>query len=216
MIGWNIGRKTSTLLKPVKDGIGPENPILCQTLGICSALAVTGYIDTAIVMGTALIFVASISSFMVSLLRNLIPERVRLIAQMLIISVLVIIVHLYLRAYWYNMSQALGPYVGLIITNCLILGRCEGYAMRNPPIRSFLDGLGSACGYALVLLAIAVIREPLGHGTIFGIQIFPENYPQNLIVSSAPGAFIAMGIIVWIVRAIYPVPESLQHPEATK
>ncbi len=200
--------------KIVKDGITTENPILRHTLGICSALAVTGFIDTAMVMGIALIFVASMSSFLVSLLRNVIPDRIRLIAQMLLISVLVIIVHLYLRAFWFDMSKALGPYVGLIITNCLILGRCESYAIRNKPIPSLLDGFGSALGYALVLLAIAMIREPLGQGTILGIAILPETYLKNLFVSSAPGAFLVMGIIAWIVRSIWPEEEPVQYPEA--
>ena len=118
----------SEALKPVKDGVGVENPILRYTLGICSALAVTGRVSTTLVMGAALLFVGSLSSLLVSLMRSVIPHRVRLIAQMLVISMLVIIVHLFLRAYYFDMSKALGPYVGLIITNCIILGRCEAYA----------------------------------------------------------------------------------------
>ncbi len=212
LLGKGLGK--ALIVKPVKDGILTENPILRHTLGICSALAVTGFVDTAIVMGIALLFVASISSLAVSFLRNIIPARVRLIAQMLIISVLVIIVHLYLRAFWFNMSQALGPYVGLIITNCLILGRCESYAMRNKPLTSFLDGFGSALGYALVLLAIALIREPLGHGSLLGFNIMGKKYILNLFVGAAPGAFLVMGIIAWIVRAVFPEEEEIQHPEA--
>lgn len=202
------------LAKPVKDGIGCQNPILCHSLGICSALAVTGYVSTTLVMGCALLFVASLSTLAVSLLRKVTPFRVRLMVQMLIISTLVILVHLFLRAYFFDMSRALGPYVGLIITNCLILGRCEGYAMRNGPVVSFLDGLGSAAGYALVLLAISVIREPLGHGTLLGYSVVPAGFMPAMLVGSAPGAFLAMGIVVWLVRAAWPETEPTQHPEA--
>ncbi len=168
MANCSIGCTCNKLIKPVSNGIGSENPVLCHALGVCSALAVTGFVSTTLVMGGALLFVASMSTLAVSLLRNVIPHRVRLIAQMLIISMLVILVHLFLKAYFYDMSRALGPYVGLIITNCLILGRCESYAVRNTPVMSFLDGLGSAIGYALVLLVISLIREPLGNGTLLG------------------------------------------------
>lgn len=205
----------SNLAKPVKDGIGVENPVLRHTLGVCSALAVTGFVDTTLVMCAALLFVASISSLLVSLLRNIIPHRVRLIAEMLVISMLVIIVHLYLRAYWFDMSKALGPYVGLIITNCLILGRCEAYAMRNNPLMSFLDGLGSAAGYGLVLLAIALVREPLGSGTLLGMRVMPGSFLPMQLIAAAPGAFLAMGIVVWIVRSFWPEVEPTEpHPEA--
>jgi Na+-transporting NADH:ubiquinone oxidoreductase subunit D len=165
-------------------------------------------------MGAALLFVASMSSLAVSLLRNITPHRVRLIVQMLVIATLVGLVYQFLRAYWFEMSKALGAYVALIITNCLILGRCEGYAMRNGPLRSALDGLGSATGYALVLLAIALIREPLGNGTLLGYHVLPESYPAARLVGSAPGAFLAMGIVVWVVRAIWPQEGPTEHPEA--
>ena len=206
--------RTENLARPVREGIGSQNPVLCHSLGICSALAVTGYVATTLVMDCAILFVASLSTLAVSLMRDVIPDRVRLIVQMLIISTLVIVVHLFLRAYFFDMSKALGPYVGLIITNCLILGRCEAYAMRNRPLMSFLDGLGSAAGYALVLLAIALVREPLGHGTLLGIRVMPENFMPVMLVSAAPGAFLAMGIIIWIVRSIWRQPESPMHPEA--
>ena len=202
------------LIQPVKDGIGCRNPILCQSLGICSALAVTGYVSTTLVMGAALLFVASLSTLSVSLLRNVTPHRVRLIVQMLIISMLVIVVHLFLRAWWFDMSKALGPYVGLIITNCLILGRCEGYAMRNGPVMSFLDGLGSAAGYALVLLTISVIREPLGNGTFLGYNIMGQSFLPVRLIGAAPGAFLAMGIVVWVVSAVWPGLQAAEHPEA--
>jgi len=203
-----------SLLKPVTDGITCDNPVLCQALGICSALAVTGFVSTTAVMGIALLFVASLSCFVVSLLRNVTPHRVRLIVEMLVISVLVIVVHLFLQAYWYDMSSALGPYVALIITNCLILGRCEAFALRNGPVRSALDGFGSAMGYALVLLAISLIREPLGHGTVLGVQVMPEAWLPMHLVSGPPGAFLAMGLVVWLVRTIWPEEEPTEHPEA--
>ena len=208
------GTCVSRLAQPVKEGVTTQNPILCQALGVCSALAVTGYVSTTLVMGAALLFVASLSTLSIALLRNTIPHRVRLIVQMLVISTLVIIVHLYLRAFHFDMSKALGPYVGLIITNCLILGRCESYAMRNGPLMSFFDGLGSAAGYALVLLAIALIREPLGSGTLLGLRVLPESFKPAMLFKAAPGAFVTMGAVVWIVRAIWPQEESSEHPEA--
>lgn len=211
----STGNCTSDLLAPVRDGVGVENPILRYTLGVCSALAVTGRVSTTVVMGAALLFVASLSSLMVSWMRTIIPHRVRLIAQMLVISMLVIIVHLYLRAYFFDMSQALGPYVGLIITNCIILGRCEAYAMRNGPVMSALDGFGSALGYALVLLVISLIREPLGNGTLFGFSVTPAGFESVQLIAAAPGAFLAMGIVVWVVRSVWPsVDPTEQHPEA--
>ena len=209
-----VGCGNSELMKPVKEAIGSHNPILRQVLGICSALAVTGYVSTTVVMCLALIFVCATSTMVISMLRNLVPHRVRLIVQMLVVSTLVMLVHQYLRAYHFDMSQALGPYVGLIITNCIILGRCEGYAMRNGPVLAFIDGFGNAAGYALVLLAIAVIREPLGSGTLCGIPVTPQSFSPALLAKAAPGAFLAMGVVVWIVRAIWPDAEQTsEHPE---
>ncbi|MBT3378597.1 MAG: NADH:ubiquinone reductase (Na(+)-transporting) subunit D [Lentisphaerae bacterium] len=215
MAGCTTGKcSPGDLAKPVKDGIASQNPVLIQALGICSALAVTSFVSTTLVMGAALLFVSAFSTLAISLLRKAVPHRVRLIVQMLVISTLVILVHLYLRAYWFDMSKALGPYVGLIITNCLILGRCEGYAMRNGPLLSFLDGLGNAAGYALVLLAIALIREPLGHGTLLGMSVVPSTFKPAMLVASAPGAFLCMGLVVWVVRSIWPEEEPTEHPEA--
>ncbi|MBN1673782.1 MAG: NADH:ubiquinone reductase (Na(+)-transporting) subunit D [Kiritimatiellae bacterium] len=208
------GCRLRGLGKPLKDGICTENPVLAHALGICSALAVTAYVATTLVMGAALLFVASLSSLAVASLRNVTPRRVRLIVQMLIVSTLVIFVHLFLRAYFYDMSKALGPYVGLIITNCLILGRCEAYATRNRPHMAFLDGLGAAAGYALVLLAISLIREPLGSGTLLGCRVMPAAFMPAMLLRAAPGAFLSMGIVVWIVRAVWPKKEPPAHPEA--
>jgi Na+-transporting NADH:ubiquinone oxidoreductase subunit D len=200
---------------PLKDGIGRNNPVLCQALGICSALAVTTMVSTALVMGGALLVVASLSSLAVSLLRNLIPHRMRLIAQMLVISTLVIVVHLFLRAHYYDMSRALGPYVGLIITNCLILGRTESCALRRRPHIAVLDGFGNALGYAIVLVAIALVREPLGMGTLLGVPVMGANYLPALLISAPPGAFLVAAVVVWIVRGRFPQTDpTLQHPEA--
>ena len=196
-----------------QEGVGRRNPILAQTLGICSALAVTGTLDTTFVMCAALLFVSGASTFLVSLMRNVTPHRIRLIVQMLVISVMVILVHQYLRAFHNEMSRALGPYVGLIITNCILLGRCEAFAMSNGPLRSLMDGLGSAAGYGLVLVAVALIREPLGHGTLLNARIMPEWFRPALLLSAAPGAFLAMGTIVWVVRAIRPRSDETTHPE---
>ena len=209
------GGLRSQIGEPVKEGIGKQNPILRQALGICSALAVTGLVSTTLVMDAALLFVAGFSCLIVSLIRNAIPHRVRLIVQMLVISALVSVVHLYLQAYHYPMSQALGPYIPLIVTNCILLGRTEGYSMRNGPIASFFDGVGNAIGYALVLLLIALIREPVGFGTLLGYQVLPANYDPLTLLSMAPGAFLAMGVVVWIVRAIWPEEPATEHPEAT-
>jgi Na+-transporting NADH:ubiquinone oxidoreductase subunit D len=209
------GSPQNAILEPAKEGIGKQNPILVQALGICSALAVTGMVSTTLVMDAALLFVAGFSCLIISLVRNTIPHRVRLIAQMLVISTLVTFVYLYLQAFHFDMSKSLGPYIPLIVTNCILLGRTEGYAMRNGPIASFFDGVGNAIGYALVLLLIALIREPLGSGTILGHQVLPSSYEPMMLLKSAPGAFLAMGVVVWIVRAIWPEEPITEHPEAT-
>jgi Na+-transporting NADH:ubiquinone oxidoreductase subunit D len=202
------GCGTKAWLRPVKDGVGTDNPVLRHALGICSALAVTGFVSTTLVMGASLLFVASMSCLLVSLARKMIPHQVRLIAQMLIVSTLVIVVHLYLQAYHFDMSRALGPYVGLIITNCLILGRTEAYAIRNRPLASFLDGFGSALGYALVLLFISIIRESLGKGTLLGLPVMPEGFMPMMLLSAAPGAFFVLGVVAWLVRGICGNPEA--------
>jgi len=191
-------------LEPLKRGLFAENPLLVQVLGVCSALAVTSRLDTTLVMCTSLLFVATLSSFMISLLRNYTPRRARMIAYMLVIATFVILVDQYLKAYHFKLSQALGPYVGLIITNCIVMGRCEVFASRNPPLASVFDGLSNAAGYGLVLLCIALVREPLGAGTILGMRVMPESYDPCQLMSLAPGAFFTMGVLVWIVRSKYP------------
>jgi Na+-transporting NADH:ubiquinone oxidoreductase subunit D len=157
-------------------------------------------------MCISLLFVTMASTFLVSLLRDITPFRVRMIMQMLIISTFVILVDLFLQAFAWNTSKRLSIYVTLIITNCIIMGRCEAYAMKNSPIMSAMDGLGASLGYSLVLLAIAFIREPLGHGTFCGFRVLPEG-ATIAVVGSEAGAFIAMGLVAWAVRSVWPPPE---------
>lgn len=200
------------MLTPLRHGVGANNPIVYQSLGICSALAVTNQLDKTLVMCASLAFVTTLSCVAISLLRHWTPRRIRMITQMLIIATLVILVDLYLRSHWIRMRNALGPYLELIITNCLIMGRCEAYASREGPLKSALDGLGAALGYSLVLFTIALIREPIGSGTLLGYPVFPQALPPARLVAMAPGAFLAMGIVVWIVKGIWPGIEADARP----
>jgi Na+-transporting NADH:ubiquinone oxidoreductase subunit D len=193
-----------TTLTPLRQGITSGNPIIYHALGVCSALAVTNRLDKTLVMCASLIFVATLSCLAVSLLRHRTPRRVRMIAQMLIVATLVILVDLYLKSHWISMRNALGPYVELIITNCLIMARCEACASRSGPVKSALDGLGTGLGYSLVLCAIALLREPVGSGTLMGYPVFGEAFEPARLVALAPGAFIGMGIVVWLVRGLWP------------
>jgi Na+-transporting NADH:ubiquinone oxidoreductase subunit D len=184
-----------------------ENPILYQMLGICSALAITDQVSTALAMSGALLFVGSLTALAVSLVRHVTPRRVRIITYMLIIATLVIVVDQFLKARFYEVSKDLGPYVGLIITNCIILGRAEAFASRNRPIPAMLDGAGNAAGYALTLLIIALVREPLGRGTLLGWRMMPADYACQFM-AGAPGAFVAMGMLAWIHRRALPIDET--------
>jgi Na+-transporting NADH:ubiquinone oxidoreductase subunit D len=195
-------------LAPLAEGVGRGNPIVYRSLGICSALAVTNQLDKTLVMCASLTFVATLSCLIVSALRHWTPRRVRMLTQMLVIASLVILVDLYLRSHWIGMRNALGPYLELIITNCLIMGRCEAFASREPPLRAALDGLGAAIGYSLVLCAVASIREPLGSGTLLGRPLFAASFEPARLVAMAPGAFLAMGVVVWAVRGIWPAREA--------
>ena len=195
-------------LSPLRRGIVHDNPVFCQVLGICSALAVTNSLDKALVMCAALGFVAAASCLLVSLLRQLTPHRVRMITQVIIIATVVTMVELFLKAYYFSMSRRLGAYVGLIVTNCIIMGRCEAFASRNRPIAAAVDGLSNAAGYAMVLCAIALVREPLGAGPLLGEPIMPEGSLNNRLMAGAPGAFLAMGVLAWVFRAIHPVEQT--------
>lgn len=185
-------------------GLWKDNPVLRQVLGICSTLAVTNLLVNTLVMNVGLIFTLAMSSMTVSLLRNQIPSRIRMMVQTLIIASYVIIVDILIKAHLPDISEALGPYVGLIITNCIIMGRCEAFARNNPVMPSLLDGLAVGLGYGLVLTIIAVVRELLGFGTILGFRVMPDWFTPWTIMIVAPGAFFVLGVFIWIVRAYYP------------
>ncbi len=198
-------KQKETLLGPVFR----RNPITLQVLGICSALAVTTKLETAIVMCFALGFVLIGSNFFISVLRNRIPPSVRIIVQLTVIATLVIIADQILKAYLYGISKQLSVFVGLIITNCIVMGRAEGYAMQNPPLSSIIDGLGNALGYSVILIAVAFFRELLGSGKLLGFTLLEPvtqggwYYPNGLMVL-APGAFFLIGAFIWIQRTISP------------
>ncbi|MGO4999410.1 NADH:ubiquinone reductase (Na(+)-transporting) subunit D [Oceanisphaera sp. W20_SRM_FM3] len=186
-----------------------NNPITLQVLGICSALAVTSQMQTAFVMSLAVISVTAFSNLFISLVRNQIPNSVRIIAQMAIIASLVIVVDQILKAYAYDISKQLSVFVGLIITNCIVMGRAEAYAMKSPPLMSFYDGIGNGMGYGLILLIVATIRELFGSGTWFGIEILPliKNggwYQANGLLLLPPSAFFIIGGIIWVLRTMRP------------
>ncbi|GAB4280441.1 MAG: NADH:ubiquinone reductase (Na(+)-transporting) subunit D [Candidatus Rifleibacteriota bacterium] len=182
--------------------IWDENPVIGQILGICSALAVTNLVKNTLVMCLGLIFTLMMSCFTVSLMRNVIPRRVRMIIQVLIIAAYVIVIKIVLDAYLPDISNELGPYVGLIITNCIVMGRTEGYAMANKPIDALWDGLGAGVGYSLVLLPIAMVREPLGLGSFFGHQILPSDWTRWNLMVIAPSGFFGLATYIWIARAL--------------
>ena len=196
--------KPPSTLEIFKTGLWKDNPVLRQVLGICSTLAVTNLIVNTLVMNAGLIFTLCMSSLTVSVLRNYTPMRIRMMVQTLIIASYVIMVDIVIKAHLPDISEALGPYVGLIITNCIIMGRCEAFAKNNPPWPAFIDGLAVGIGYACVLLAIAIVREPLGFGTLLGYRVLPDGFTPWTIMIMAPGAFFMLGIYVWIIRAFFP------------
>jgi Na+-transporting NADH:ubiquinone oxidoreductase subunit D len=187
------------------DPLFNNNPIALQVLGICSALAVTTRMETSVVMAAAVVFVITCSNLFVSLLRNLIPTNVRIIVQLTIIASLVILVDQVLRAYMYDISRQLSVFVGLIITNCIIMGRAEAFAMQNRPGLSLIDGLGNGFGYGLILLVVGAFREIFGSGTFFGRPVFALAaeggwYTPNGLMVLAPGAFFLIGLFIWALR----------------
>lgn len=186
-----------------------NNPIALQVLGICSALAVTTKLEKALVMGVALTLVTAFSSMFISMIRNHIPSSVRIIVQMTIIASLVIVVDQVLKAYAYNVAKELSVFVGLIITNCIVMGRAEAYAMKSPPLMSFLDGIGNGLGYTVLLVLVAVIRELFGSGTLMGVEILPLisaggwYQPMGLLLMP-PSAFFIIGLFIWVLRTFRP------------
>ncbi|MDY6831554.1 MAG: NADH:ubiquinone reductase (Na(+)-transporting) subunit D [Thermodesulfobacteriota bacterium] len=192
-----------TLAQPVWE----NNPINIQMLGICSALAVTVQLKTAIVMGLAMTFVVSFSSLIISAMRNLVPRNIRIIVELAVISSLVILCDEFLKAFMYDTSKQLSVFVGLIITNCIVLGRAESFALANPPLLAFLDGMGNGAGYASVLVLVAAIRELLGAGKLLGIQVVPgaaysAGYEDAGFMLLAPAAFIIIGLLVWLQKSL--------------
>jgi len=198
-------RARRTLFAPIIT----NNPIAVQVLGICSALAVTTRIDKALVMGAGVTLVTAFANLAVSLVRNYTPSSIRIIVQLAIIASLVIMVDQFLKAYLFELSLELSVFVGLIITNCIVMGRAEGYAMQNPPLPSFLDGIGNGLGYALVLLLVAFIRELSGAGKVFGFTVLPVVndggwYVPNGLMLLAPSALFIVALLIWLLRTLKP------------
>lgn len=183
-------------------GLIKEHPICFQLLGLCSTLAVSNKVENALAMGLGVAFVVMGSSFIVSLLRNVTPSQFRMITYMVVTSALVIFVDQVFRAYVPQISKQLGPYVALIITNCIVMGRHEAYAVKNPVGNSLLDGLGNGLGYTYSLLVIASIREVLAFGTFFNIPVVPVSFPKWIVMAMAPGAFFLLAIYLWIFRTL--------------
>jgi len=194
-----------SVLAPVLD----NNPIALQVLGVCSALAVTTKLETAFVMTLAVMFVTALSNFFVSLIRHHIPGSVRIIVQMAIIASLVIVVDQILKAFLYEISKQLSVFVGLIITNCIVMGRAEAFAMKSAPIPSFIDGIGNGLGYGFVLMSVGFFRELLGSGKLFGMEVLPLLkdggwYQPNGLMLLAPSAFFLIGFMIWAIRTFKP------------
>jgi Na+-transporting NADH:ubiquinone oxidoreductase subunit D len=201
-----MAKKTKEVLF---DPLVNTNPIAIQVLGICSALAVTSKLETALVMSIALTVVVALSNLSISLLRERIPSSIRIIVQLTIIASLVIITDQVLKAFVYDVAMQLSVFVGLIITNCIVMGRAEAFAMQNPPWPSFVDGVGNGLGYSLILIGVGFIRELFGSGSVLGVQILPLVtdggwYTPNGMMVLSPAAFFLIGIAIWIMRAANP------------
>lgn len=191
------------------DPVVKNNPIALQVLGICSALAVTSQLKQAAIMGVAVMIVTGVSSAMVAMIRNSIPNSIRIIVQMTVAASAVIIADQVLKAYFFDVSKQMSVYIGLIITNCIVMGRMEGFAMKNGPWASFLDGVGNGFGYAVLLLCVGVFRELLGSGKLFGISILPLTteggwYQSNGLLLLPPSAFFIIGLLIWVLRTYRP------------
>jgi len=195
-----MGKARDALFDPIFN----NNPIALQVLGICSALAVTTKLETTFTMCLAVIFVITFSNVSISLIRNHIPSSIRMIVQMTVIASLVILVDQFLKAYAYDTSKQLSVFVGLIITNCIIMGRAEAYAMTNPPKLSILDGIGNGLGYSVILLAVGVIRELFGSGKLFGVTVVSAEFFKNGLMVLSPSAFFLIGLLIWALRTWKP------------
>ena len=185
-----------------------DNPVIVQVLGICSCLAVTAKLEPALVMGLSVIAVLAFSNVIISIMRNTIPTNIRIIVQLVVVAALVVIVEQYLKAYAYDVSRQLSVFIGLIITNCILMGRLEAFAMSNRPWPSYLDGVGNGIGYTIILVIVATIRELLGSGTLFGCQLIPESfykagYENNGLMILPPMALIVVACIIWVHRSFH-------------
>ena len=190
------------LSKNFTNPLAANNPIIVQILGICSALAVTVKLEPAVVMGLSVTFVCAFSNLIMSLLRNGVPSRIRIIVQLVVIATLVIVVDQFLRAYLYDVSKQLSVYVGLIITNCIVMGRVEAFALGNKPWPAFVDGIANGLGYAIILVIVAFFRELFGSGQLFGCQVLGDWYTPNSLMLFPPMALIIIGCIIWVHRSI--------------
>ena len=190
------------LSKNFTNPLAANNPVIVQILGICSALAVTVKLEPAFVMGLSVTFVCAFSNLIMSLLRNGVPSRIRIIVQLVVIATLVIVVDQFLRAFMYDVSKQLSVYVGLIITNCIVMGRVEAFALGNKPWDAFVDGVANGLGYAFILVLVAFFRELFGSGTLFGITILGDWYTPNALMLFPPMALIIIGCIIWVHRTI--------------
>lgn len=193
-------------LKLLREPLNDSNPITVQVLGICSALAITVKLEPSVVMAISVVAVMAFSNVIISLLRKAIPPRIRIIVQLVVIASLVILVDQILKAFAYDVSKQLSVFVGLIITNCIIMGRLEAFALANKPWASFLDGVGNAAGYGVILIIVAFFRELLGSGTIWGLQVIPESvydfgYENNGLMILPPMALVVVGVIIWVQRS---------------
>ncbi len=196
----------ANMLKLIKNPLSKENPIAVQVLGICSALAVTTQLKPAVVMSLSVMVVVVLSNVIVSLLRNTIPSRIRIIVQLVIVSLMVILVDQFLKAFVYDVSKQLSVFVGLIITNCIVMGRLEAFALSHKPIPSLMDGIGNGLGYAVILIILGFVRELLGQGSLWGYKVVPEGffdfgYVNNGLMTMPAMALILVGVIIWIHRS---------------
>lgn len=208
-------------LAPLYEPLINNNPVTIQVLGICSALAVTSSLQLSFVMVLAVVGVTAFSSFFISCIRNFIPNGIRIIVQMVIIASLVIVVDQFLRAYTPELSRQLSVFVGLIITNCIVMGRAEAYAMKEPPIASFLDGMGNGLGYGIILLLVAFIRELFGAGSFWGLEVFKIIdlggwYIPNLLLLMPPSAFFIIGFLIWVFKIVKPESVEVAEFKITK
>ena len=198
-----MGRLTkSENFKVFMNGLWRDHPVVSMMLGVCSALAVSNRVDNALAMGAGVTFVLLATATLIALLRKIIPGRVRMITYMIVIATFVIVVDLTLKAVFPDISKAIGPYVGLIITNCIIMGRAEAFYSQNNLGKSLIDAVGNGLGYTYTLVVIAIVRELLGFGTLLGVQIMPESFTTWVVMAMAPGAFFVLSIFIWVSRTL--------------